>query len=99
MHSDGSLTPVKDGELPDTATSNRKLSGIRTISAFHFFAYFYPEQAIVYDDATTAEMNATPAVRNQMIAASRATNMGKNSGKSYWSRIVALAAFENWVLA
>jgi len=89
MTNSGELQCVLDGE--DT-------SGSIVISAFHFVAYFYAAKITQFDPAVVAAMAATAVVHKQMTNAARESSLGRNSGVSYWHRITAWAAFENWLL-
>lgn len=89
MNSSGELECVLDEE---------EINGTLVISAFHFVAYFFAAQIAQFDEKTTAAMEATAVVHKQMTNAARESSLGRNSGVSYWHRITAWAAFENWSL-
>ena len=90
MNTSGVLECVKDGE---------EMAGSLVISAFHFLAYFYATDVAHFKEETKAVMDATAVVHKRMTNAARESSLGSNSGVSYWHRITALAAFENWCLA
>ena len=72
--------------------------GSVVISAFNYFAYFYPDIAGNFTEDERHAMNATGAVRERMIENSRASNLGILRGSSYWRSITYLSYFENWCL-
>lgn len=84
----------EDGEQP----AEPRGLGILRISAAHFFAYFNPDIATTFTSEQQASMNATPEVKQATMNANQASNLGKNSGVSYWTKITAWMHFENWVV-
>ena len=95
------MHPVAAAAATDDDEEERTEScGLNTlnISAAHHFAYFNPDQAATFTEAQQAAMNATAEVMQATTVATQESNLGKNSGVSYWKKIANWMRFENWVI-